>query len=501
MGDAEEVLAGLGCRRAGAAAAGARAQRARPRPGRRSWGCGAIAIFGSATETFAQKNLNRSVTEQYAMFEPVVERALADGMWVRAYVSMCFGDPWEGPVPIDQVVDTAERLMDLGCAELSLGDTIGVGTTGHVHRLLEASGRKGHRHRPDRRALPRHLRPGARQHHGRAARRRVRRRRVDRRARRLPLRQVRHRQPRDRGPRLGPAPAPASRPESTSRRSSRPASGWPSSSAARARPTSCAPSPGPTDVASGSVEGRAGDAVHGPGPLPTLPRRSPAPVRRRPVGGGSGAASWRPSRSVTPIQTPWPLGHRLPQQGEGDDGVGRRDRRAGPRRLLRPTVVGGRLRGAQPRDEGGRAGLVDRRGRRGRDLRLGSGPALLGSGQRRRRRPGSRGPARSRARAAGRRARRGSADDTSTVGARRRSRSAARSRVASIASSTASSSERTYAAEFAYPGHAVLPRDVRHEVLEGLGNRGAARPSDGVEHVRRGPAGVEGAPHDSGVKR
>ena len=106
-------------------------------------GLSAIAIFGSATETFAQKNLNRSVTEQYAMFEPVVKRALADGMWVRAYVSMCFGDPWEGPVPIGQVVDTAERLMDLGCHELSLGDTIGVGTTGHVHRLLEALGARG----------------------------------------------------------------------------------------------------------------------------------------------------------------------------------------------------------------------------------------------------------------------------------------------------------------------------------------------------------------------
>jgi hydroxymethylglutaryl-CoA lyase len=106
-------------------------------------GCRHVAIFGSATETFAQKNLNRSVTEQFAMFAPVVERALAGGMWVRAYVSMCFGDPWEGPVPVEQVVDTAERLMDLGCHELSLGDTIGVGTTGHVHRLLEALGARG----------------------------------------------------------------------------------------------------------------------------------------------------------------------------------------------------------------------------------------------------------------------------------------------------------------------------------------------------------------------
>ncbi|MFC7595706.1 hydroxymethylglutaryl-CoA lyase [Terrabacter sp. GCM10028922] len=142
MGDAEEVLGALGEDGRG---------RRRPAlvPNERGLdraeelGLQAIAIFGSATETFAQKNLNRSVDEQYAMFEPVVKRALAGGMWVRAYVSMCFGDPWEGPVPVGQVVDAAERLMDLGCHELSLGDTIGVGTTGHVHRLLEALGARG----------------------------------------------------------------------------------------------------------------------------------------------------------------------------------------------------------------------------------------------------------------------------------------------------------------------------------------------------------------------
>jgi hydroxymethylglutaryl-CoA lyase len=106
-------------------------------------GVSAVAIFGSATETFARKNLNRSVEASIAMFAPVVERARAEGVWVRAYVSMCFGDPWEGDVPIGQVVDVAERLMDLGCDQLSIGDTIGVGTTGHVHRLLEALGQRG----------------------------------------------------------------------------------------------------------------------------------------------------------------------------------------------------------------------------------------------------------------------------------------------------------------------------------------------------------------------
>ncbi|GAA4058128.1 hydroxymethylglutaryl-CoA lyase [Actinomadura miaoliensis] len=97
-----------------------------------------IAIFGSATESFARRNLNRTVDESIAMFAPVVERALAEGLWVRAYVSMACGDPWEGDVPIDQVVRVATRMMDLGCAQLSIGDTIGVGTPGQVTALIEA---------------------------------------------------------------------------------------------------------------------------------------------------------------------------------------------------------------------------------------------------------------------------------------------------------------------------------------------------------------------------
>ncbi|HET7172868.1 MAG TPA: hydroxymethylglutaryl-CoA lyase [Nocardioidaceae bacterium] len=95
-----------------------------------------VAIFGSATESFAQHNLNRSLDGQFAMFEPVVRRARAAGIRVRGYLSMCFGDPWEGNVPVSQVVVAGRRLFDLGCDELSLGDTIGVGTPGHVERLL-----------------------------------------------------------------------------------------------------------------------------------------------------------------------------------------------------------------------------------------------------------------------------------------------------------------------------------------------------------------------------
>lgn len=95
-----------------------------------------IAVFGSATETFASRNLNRTVAESLTMFEPVVARAKEGGAHVRGYLSMCFGDPWEGAVPVHQVVRVAKALLDLGCDELSLGDTIGVATPGHVQALL-----------------------------------------------------------------------------------------------------------------------------------------------------------------------------------------------------------------------------------------------------------------------------------------------------------------------------------------------------------------------------
>lgn len=97
-----------------------------------------IAVFGSATESFAQRNLNRSVDESIQMFAPVVGRARAAGLAVRGYLSMCFGDPWEGEVTVAKVVDVASRMMALGCTELSLGDTIGVATPGRVTALLDA---------------------------------------------------------------------------------------------------------------------------------------------------------------------------------------------------------------------------------------------------------------------------------------------------------------------------------------------------------------------------
>lgn len=95
-----------------------------------------VAVFASATESFAQANLNRTVDESLAMFEPVVARALDERLHVRGYLSMCFGDPWEGPVPVDQVARLVRALVDMGCDEVSLGDTIGVATPGHVQSLL-----------------------------------------------------------------------------------------------------------------------------------------------------------------------------------------------------------------------------------------------------------------------------------------------------------------------------------------------------------------------------
>ncbi|GAA5128115.1 hydroxymethylglutaryl-CoA lyase [Haloechinothrix salitolerans] len=97
-----------------------------------------VAVFASATETFANRNLNSTLDEQFAMFEPVVERARSEGLDVRGYLSMCFGDPWEGAVDPAQVARVGARLIDMGCSQLSLGDTIGVATPGQVEELLRA---------------------------------------------------------------------------------------------------------------------------------------------------------------------------------------------------------------------------------------------------------------------------------------------------------------------------------------------------------------------------
>ncbi|MER5548084.1 hydroxymethylglutaryl-CoA lyase [Streptomyces sp. NPDC002589] len=99
-------------------------------------GADRVAVFASATESFAKANLNRTVDESLAVFAPVVRQAKDAGAHVRGYVSMCFGDPWEGAVPLHQVARVCTALRDMGCDELSLGDTIGVATPGHVLELL-----------------------------------------------------------------------------------------------------------------------------------------------------------------------------------------------------------------------------------------------------------------------------------------------------------------------------------------------------------------------------
>jgi len=96
-----------------------------------------LAVFASATETFARRNLNSGLDSQFDMFEPVTSRARAAGARLRGYLSMCFGDPWEGPVPARQVVRVGQRLLALGCEQLSLGDTVGVATPGQVALLLD----------------------------------------------------------------------------------------------------------------------------------------------------------------------------------------------------------------------------------------------------------------------------------------------------------------------------------------------------------------------------
>lgn len=97
-----------------------------------------IAMFAAASEAFSQRNINASITESLQRFEPVFERARSDGVRVRGYVSTVLGCPYQGEVPVADVVRVARRLHELGCYEISLGDTIGVGTAGRARKMLEA---------------------------------------------------------------------------------------------------------------------------------------------------------------------------------------------------------------------------------------------------------------------------------------------------------------------------------------------------------------------------
>jgi isopropylmalate/homocitrate/citramalate synthase len=100
-----------------------------------------VAVFGAASEAFSQKNINCSVAESIKRFEPVVCAALALDMKVRGYVSCVVGCPYEGAVAPQKVAEVALRLFEMGCYEVSLGDTIGVGNPVSVQRMIEACAR------------------------------------------------------------------------------------------------------------------------------------------------------------------------------------------------------------------------------------------------------------------------------------------------------------------------------------------------------------------------
>jgi hydroxymethylglutaryl-CoA lyase len=104
----------------------------------RAAGAKVVSVFAAASEGFSRANINCSVAESIERFKPVVARARADGIRVRGYVSCVLGCPYDGEVKPQAVVDVAKSLWDLGCYEISLGDTIGVGTPGQARELLRA---------------------------------------------------------------------------------------------------------------------------------------------------------------------------------------------------------------------------------------------------------------------------------------------------------------------------------------------------------------------------
>ncbi|WP_417222117.1 hydroxymethylglutaryl-CoA lyase [Amphritea sp.] len=97
-----------------------------------------VAVFGAASEAFTQKNINCSIKESLARFAPVIELARANNIRVRGYVSTVMGCPYEGEIDPAQVASVSRDLLDMGCYEISLGDTIGVGTPLKAKRMLEA---------------------------------------------------------------------------------------------------------------------------------------------------------------------------------------------------------------------------------------------------------------------------------------------------------------------------------------------------------------------------
>jgi hydroxymethylglutaryl-CoA lyase len=101
-----------------------------------------VAVFAAASESFAQKNTNCSIAENLERFEPVTKAARASGVKVRGYVSCVIACPYEGEIAPDKVAEVSDRLFQMGCYEISLGDTIGVGTPGKTQAMLESVARR-----------------------------------------------------------------------------------------------------------------------------------------------------------------------------------------------------------------------------------------------------------------------------------------------------------------------------------------------------------------------
>lgn len=101
-----------------------------------------VAVFGAASEAFAQKNTNCSIAESLERFKPVMDAAKAANIPVRGYMSCVVGCPYEGDIAPEKVLEVSHELLAMGCYEVSLGDTIGVGTAASVQRLLETLGKE-----------------------------------------------------------------------------------------------------------------------------------------------------------------------------------------------------------------------------------------------------------------------------------------------------------------------------------------------------------------------
>jgi hydroxymethylglutaryl-CoA lyase len=100
-----------------------------------------VVIFGSASEAFSQRNINCSIAESIARFEPVAQAAKDNGLRLRGSISCAFGCPYQGDVPLDAVADVVGRMRDLGCDEIDIADTIGVATPRKTQAVMETAAR------------------------------------------------------------------------------------------------------------------------------------------------------------------------------------------------------------------------------------------------------------------------------------------------------------------------------------------------------------------------